>query len=74
MTKKVTLYQLDVLSGEIKTLVLQRTNFLDTHNDLLLFADYGVANAYLVNHIDPQSGNERVNKSSTNIAERKDYE
>ena len=59
MTKKVTLYQLDKQSGEIKTLVLQRTHFLDTHADLLLFADKKVANAYLVNHI---------------YAERKNYE
>ena len=50
MTKKVTIYQLDKQTNEVKPIVLLRENFIDTNTDIMYFADKNVAMSYAENN------------------------
>tara|TARA_R100001509_G_C4852827_1_gene210678 strand:+ start:796 stop:960 length:165 start_codon:yes stop_codon:yes gene_type:complete len=50
MTKKVTIYQLDKQTNEVKPIVLLRENFIDTNTDIMYFADKNVAISYAENN------------------------
>ena len=52
MANKVTLYELDKTSGEVKPLVLLRDQYINLHSNTLLFADKTVALSYALNDKD----------------------
>tara|TARA_R100001463_G_scaffold71018_2_gene124782 strand:+ start:1518 stop:1688 length:171 start_codon:yes stop_codon:yes gene_type:complete len=50
MSKKVTIYQLDKQTNEVKPIVLYRENFIDTYTDIMYFADKNTAMSYAENN------------------------
>jgi len=50
MPKKVTIYQLDKETNTVKTVVLDRTNFIDTNSNIMYFANKHIALSYAENN------------------------
>tara|TARA_R110002020_G_scaffold91080_2_gene221429 strand:+ start:977 stop:1138 length:162 start_codon:yes stop_codon:yes gene_type:complete len=50
MPKKVTIYQLDKETNTVKTVVLERANFIDTNSSIMYFINKQVALSYAENN------------------------